>query len=254
MSGKLKHLTPQEARLQRVAVLRELADLLAEVEREGGQEPSAETESLSNANTQSYARLPLADAILLYLSTCKDAPTTKEIWKALERAGRESDSQSPVRSVRQALKKLAVANDDVFHIGWARWHLKSKYTAPKLKKLMAAPQNGTGGRTPEEHSGRTRAGLEKAKARGKRLGAKAKIDDAMKLRIQQMAAIKTPRKVPLQHIANSEGIALSSIFGVFPGGRKAILAWKPPAAMSQEESVAGPLFDSSKQPHVRLVK
>lgn len=61
----------------------------------------------------------------------------------------------------------------------------------------------------------------------KRPGAKPRIDDAMKRRMQKKAALKGDKKMTLQEIADSEGIALSSIFGKFPGGRKAIIAWKP---------------------------
>jgi len=58
-------------------------------------------------------------------------------------------------------------------------------------------------------------------------GATPKIDDAMKRRIQKKAALKGDKKMTLQVIADSEDIALSSIFGIFKGGRKGILAWKP---------------------------
>lgn len=74
---------------------------------------------------------------------------------------------------------------------------------------------------------RTKAGLETARAKGKKLGATAKIDDAMKRRIQKKAALIGDKKLTLQAIADGEGIALSSIFGVFPGGRKGILKWRP---------------------------
>lgn len=74
---------------------------------------------------------------------------------------------------------------------------------------------------------RTVAGLEEARRRGKRLGAERKIDDAMKRRIQKKAALKGKKKMTLDAIAKSEGIAQSSIFGVFRGGREAIRKWKP---------------------------
>lgn len=74
---------------------------------------------------------------------------------------------------------------------------------------------------------RTKAGLAVIKASGKRLGATPKIDNAMKARIQKKAKLNGNKKMTLAAIAKSEGIALSSIFGVFKGGRSAILAWKP---------------------------
>ncbi len=74
---------------------------------------------------------------------------------------------------------------------------------------------------------RTKAGLAVVKASGKRLGATPKIDDKMKASIQRMARLKDDRKMTLAEIATKHDIALSSIFGVFPGGRPAILKWKP---------------------------
>lgn len=74
---------------------------------------------------------------------------------------------------------------------------------------------------------RTNAGLDAARERGVKLGATPKIDNAMKRRIQKKAALKGDKKMTLQTIADSEDIALSSIFGVFKGGRAKISAWKP---------------------------
>jgi DNA invertase Pin-like site-specific DNA recombinase len=74
---------------------------------------------------------------------------------------------------------------------------------------------------------RTTKGLAAARARGKKLGATERIDGAMKRRIQKKAALIGDKKMTLQEIADSEGIALSSIFGKFPGGRRGIAKWKP---------------------------
>lgn len=73
---------------------------------------------------------------------------------------------------------------------------------------------------------RTKAGLAVA-AQTKKLGAEEKINDAMKARIKRKAALEGDKKMTLQAIADSEGIALSSIFGKFKGGRKTIVKWKP---------------------------
>lgn len=74
---------------------------------------------------------------------------------------------------------------------------------------------------------RTTAGLDAAKKRGVVLGAATKIDDKMKARIKKMAALTGKQRMILADIAKKEGIALSSIFTVFKGGRKTILKWKP---------------------------
>lgn len=74
---------------------------------------------------------------------------------------------------------------------------------------------------------RTKAGLDSVRKRGVVLGAATKIDDRMKLRIKAMAALEGDKRMILADIAKKEHIALSSIFTVFPGGRRAILKWKP---------------------------
>lgn len=228
---------------------------LAEVERARGGSPAVDRASAG----LDISKLPLTEAVYQYLKTEKRPKKAKQIWEALAAAGREVEADNPVRSVQWALKKLVAQNDDVFSPGWGKWHLKSKYTKAQLTKLIAKSA-GRGGRSASEHVARTKAGLEKAKASGKKLGATPRVDDAMKRRIQEMAALKGDRKMTLGEIAAANEIALSTIFYIFPGGRKAILAWKPADStsaegeMSQEDSVAGPLFDTAKTSHVRLVK
>ncbi len=75
---------------------------------------------------------------------------------------------------------------------------------------------------------RTKAGLDIAR-QTKRLGATPKIDNKMKASIKKMAGVKAADgryKYTLKEVAAHHKIALSSIFGVFPGGRKAVLKWK----------------------------
>lgn len=74
---------------------------------------------------------------------------------------------------------------------------------------------------------RTKAGLAVAREKGVQLGANIKITDAVKLRLQRMAALDGDKRMTLEEIAKSEGIAVSSIFNVFPGGRPTMLKWKP---------------------------
>jgi DNA invertase Pin-like site-specific DNA recombinase len=74
---------------------------------------------------------------------------------------------------------------------------------------------------------RTKAGLEVVRKRGVKLGAATKLTDDMRRRIKQLAAQKGEQRLKMQEIADRCGIAMSTIFAAFPGGRAAILAWKP---------------------------
>lgn len=168
MAKGLKNLTSSEAKALRAEALRELIDLLAVIERE------AEKTATSNRNV-SYVKLPLVDAILKFLATCEKPQTIKQIAMVLEAAGQDFGSAKPIHVVRYELKKLLVVNDDIFHLGWQRWHLKSKYSKRKLKQLQDESRFGLGGRSADEHAALTKSGLEAARARGQHLGAKRKL-------------------------------------------------------------------------------
>lgn len=74
---------------------------------------------------------------------------------------------------------------------------------------------------------RTKAGLDSVRKRGVKLGAATKLDDTLKRKVQQLARLKGEERLKVQDIADRCGIAMSTIFAAFPGGRAAILAWKP---------------------------
>lgn len=143
-----------------------LAEKLALAEtQEGAEAVAANKASAAQANATGHnrwARLPLTDAIPEYLSTCKQPQTARQIAAALLKAGREFETNKPVHSVRTALKKIMAVNDDVFHVTWAKYHLKSKYRKSQLEKLLAKNARfGTGGHTAKEHGRRTAEGIAK---------------------------------------------------------------------------------------------
>lgn len=98
---------------------------------------------------------------------CDEPQAAKTIATALKRAGREIDAENPVHAVRAALKKAMTTNDDVFHVGSAKYHLRSKYRGKgkKLEKLMAKA-SGTGGQTKKEHGRLTSEGIAKRRKEG----------------------------------------------------------------------------------------
>ncbi len=74
---------------------------------------------------------------------------------------------------------------------------------------------------------RTKAGLQAVKKRGVKLGAATKLDNDLRAKVKRLAKLKGEDRLTMQKIADQCGIAMSTIFAAFPGGRKAILAWKP---------------------------
>jgi hypothetical protein len=227
MAEKPKDITPEEARLkeiavlqqrdvvlqQRDAVLQRLAVLYGE---EAERDPStASSVSINPAASSGLANLPLTDAILEYLKTCKGPKAPNQIWAALEAAGFETVSETPIDSVVWALKKLAKKNPNVVKVGWGQWDWKSKYTKAKLAKLLAK-RAGRGGRSTEEHKKRTLDGMEAAKKRGTHIGAPEKMTPEVMDKIEQM--LLAQRKVT--DIAAELDVSRASIYARFTVGRR----------------------------------
>jgi len=196
-------------------------------------------------------KLPLRDAIYEYLKSERRPKKAKHIWEALAKTGREVESDNPVRSVQWALKKMAAQNDDVFSPGWGKWHVRSRYSKSQLQKLIAKGA-GRGGRSAEEHVARTKAGLERAKASGKKLGARPKFTGA------QIAQLKSALAsgVKVKHAIKAIGMSPAMYYLYRPQ----IQAWNPGEPWPPMErhplmgmGVEGPSLFNPKGPPIRLV-
>jgi hypothetical protein len=166
--------------------------------------------------------------------------TPREVALVLKRARFEIAHKNPVHAIHTQLKRRAEKHGDVLLVGVGKWGLRKWYTPAEIDQLVEN-LGGMGGRDRESHIERTRVGMAAARSRGVVLGAKPKIDDAMKARIQEKAARKGAEKMTLQEIADSERIALSSIFAVFKGGRKGILKWKAPRTEDRPADLLTPV-------------
>lgn len=164
----VSQMTLEEVRDERLRATREYLALLEEKERELIRAPDVDTiTKTEHAADPRYIKWPLTDAVVAFLASCDEPQAAKTITTALKRAGREFDAEDPVHSVRTALKKVMTTNDDVIHIGSAKYHLRSKYRgkAKKLEKLIAKA-NGTGGQTKKEHGRLTSEGIAKRRQEG----------------------------------------------------------------------------------------
>lgn len=181
MTDKPTTLSREEALLKRAQVLEELAAVYGAIAEGNVGSATAPAPTAPADDKASYekelARLPLGEAILVYLRTCKAPQSQKQIWAALAAAGRETESPDPIRAISGALKKLLGKDDDLFHVRYGRWHLKSFYKSPyqkrKLQEILAK-NLGTGG-DPKLHLERTKAGIEAWRKRGGKPGAPVKM-------------------------------------------------------------------------------
>jgi hypothetical protein len=221
MAEKPQNITPNEALLKEAQALEKVAQaherlavLYGQIARGLGGVPLSRTPKAPAENSVNLANLPLIDAILEFLKTCKGPKTGGQIWAALEKAGCEVASDTPERSVQWALKKAARTNPDLIAVGWGQWDLKSKYSKAKLERILKE-RAGRGGRTAEEHKRRTRAGMEKARERGEQIGATSKMTPEVMDAIEAM--IRDQKKVA--DIAAEVGVSKASIYGRFTVGR-----------------------------------
>lgn len=118
-------------------------------------------------NDVRLVKWPLPDVMPVVLDLSDEPQTAKQIVATLKRAGREFESDKPVRAVRAALKKAMAADPNVYTIGWAKYFLRSKPSrkAKQAEKALAKT-NGTGGRSNKEHGRRTAEGIAKRRSQG----------------------------------------------------------------------------------------
>jgi hypothetical protein len=219
MAEKPKDIKPDEARLREIEVLEREAVVLRRLAvlygHGAGVAPLPMLQNPAPAADLRYlANLPQIDAILEYLKICKGPKSAKQIWAALEKAGCEVASETPVRSVQWALKKSVRTNPDLVAVGWGHWDLKSKYSKARLDKLLAS-RAGRGGRSTEEHKKRTLEGMETARKKGRPIGAPAKMTPELMDTIERL--ILDQRKVA--QIAAELGVSKASIYGHFTVAR-----------------------------------
>jgi hypothetical protein len=203
MSEQLKGLTPEEIALEKLAVLREWYRVLNTLPP--GTEIPADLRAPAPAppSDDGLARLPLKAAAIEYLRSCKNPQTIKQIALGLEAAGREFESENPTIAVRGVLRKALKTDDDLIHLGYAKWHLRSVYkqNPKKLQKLLSSvTTNGTGGRSAAEHGARTREGMERRRAKGLRVGQPLRLTAEM-----------YEKYLALRHDGMSKGAAVNAI-------------------------------------------
>ena len=251
MADKLKNMTLQEARLQRLSVLREMDSLLKAIEADSGGTATAGAAEPDDAKDEALARLPLQYAVVEYLKGCNQPQTPKQIAEALKQAGREFESSKPTLAIRDALRKALPNNKDLVHSGYAKWFLKT-HSKTKAQRLLSEGKRskGTGGRSAAEHGARTRAGMERRRAAGLRIGQPLRLTAEQYLKYLGLRA----EGVAKGPAARAIGMSVSSIYNY--EGRFALDAWKPGDPWPPPEKGANPSppAPGGPEPTLRLVK
>jgi hypothetical protein len=202
----------QVVRQERLRTLREIAELLAEEERESEDVivDARETKTSDKGKQElSYASSPLAYAIPAYLASCKEPQTAKQIAKALQQAGRDFESDTPVHAIRIALRRMVGKNPDLFHAGWAKWYLKSKCTKAQLERYLKKNSNyGTGGHGKKAHSKATSDAIQKRISEGKKWGGPKKATPELIERAKEMLR----NGVSLGEVCKTLGVATPTLY------------------------------------------
>ncbi|MDE2096838.1 MAG: hypothetical protein KGL39_06285 [Patescibacteria group bacterium] len=198
MAKSLKDLTREEALRKEAEVLERLAEIYRALGR--GEDvvlPALGAPEASQGETSDnpLAKLPLIDAIMLYLLQADGPKKPAQICKALIAAGRDFDVDNPLTSVGSALRKTSLRDSDLAYAGSGGWTLKSKYRTADFNRLFKK-RSGRGGKSTAEHAQRTKEGMI---AKGIKFGRKPKFgpDDIAKFRdlvenqnVRPMAALK----------------------------------------------------------------
>ena len=134
-----------------------------------------------------FAGLTMTDAAVEYLKGHNKPVAIGMVCAVLESAGFAFTSGHPTRALAEALRKRMSRYGDIFAVGNGLWGYRDNFTAAQITRLTKK-HGGMGGRSPEEHGSRTRSGMDRARASGKRVGAKRKLTAEAAAELLQLLA------------------------------------------------------------------
>jgi transposase-like protein len=141
--------------------------------------------------------------------TGRQVLTVKKIWKILSDAGVKILSDTPESALGWALRKRERKFGDVILVGNGEWGLTEWYSADEVERMRAS-RNNASGRNREEHSERTKAGMNLAwSERGVRIGAKRKMTPEKMEQAKELLS----QGMTIKEVAKALDVATSSITG-----------------------------------------
>lgn len=141
-----------------------------------------------------YAGLSIGDAAVLCLERSAEAMTLRQMIDAIEAGGFEMTSNRPESSLSTALNRREGNHADAIHVARGKWKHRCHLTPAE----QAA----------QEHKERTLRGMQKAKARGVRLGSPPKLDAP---KVEEM--FRQGKSVA--EIAHHFGVSKSALYNKF---------------------------------------
>jgi hypothetical protein len=136
--------------------------------------PEAQAEPGTVGTRGPYTGLALADAAVEILKGQKKPVSVGMLCNVLEQAGFEFLTIHPTRALGEALRKRMLRHGDIFTVSSGLWGFNKNFSPAQLTKLTKK-HSGLGGRSRETHVDLTIKGVEEARAKGKRIGAKSKL-------------------------------------------------------------------------------
>lgn len=159
MAEETKAITPQEALRKEAEALERLAAVYHAIAVAGGAAVASQAVGEPAGTGIPLNRLPVEDAVVSVLRSARLPQKTSQICSVLLAANYSFISESAMRAVAGAIKRLSMkANPDVVYVGSGKWTLASMHTPAKLQKLREKI-SGRGGRSAEEHGRRTKEGM-----------------------------------------------------------------------------------------------
>lgn len=193
----------------------------------------------------SYTGLTMSEAAVQYLKAHNKPIAVGMLCAILENQGFSFASGHPTRALGEALRKRAVRHNDIFTVGNGLWGHKDNFTLTQITRLTKK-HGGMGGRSLEDHVSSTKSGVERARASGKRLGAKRKLSAETAAELLRLLANSMSVKKACERV----GITSATYYN----NRKDLEAWKPGAPWPPPQQTPNKTDDeSAERPTLRVV-
>lgn len=195
--------------------------------------PKQEAPKFDGMTVQShgkYAKMSVAEAAVAFLKESRRSQRTIDIANELSSNGYEFSGNNPGAALTRALLRRSTSDRDLLKVGYGSWC---------LREFLSSKENAA-----FEHKARTSRGMRDAAKRGTKIGAKAKLTEAVAVKLkEQIAACASARKA-------SESVGISCT--TFTKWKERIDAWTPGQPWPPEGP--SPWHEDQAAPRLRAVK
>jgi hypothetical protein len=154
-------------------------------EQPTGSDDKTKPKRQAREKSNPYSGLTISDAIVEVLEESSVPLSTGQIWSVLQKAGVEPISEDSVKAITWTLRKRARHHKDVVRVAYGKWDLRARYSDAQLRKITKS-NTGMGAHSREDHVARTKAGIEKRRAAGLRVGQPSKMTPEVTSQLESM--------------------------------------------------------------------